>query len=349
MFVAKIFRGGDYMTGGTCGENLTWTLNNGRLTISGVGDMSNYDSTNNAPWWSARNSIKTIVIEPGVTSIGTYAFYDLPRLVHVEILSSVTKIGGWAFKRCVRLRIVDIPVGVTQIGYSPFYECSALVSISYRAHSGFEYELCYGNKAKIVPKAQTPPKPKPALIVTPPAPKPKPNPPPAQVKQPPKPVPEKLRWKVEGKTLTVGGVREIKFYSYGDLPWVDSVDAIQHIVIEAGVEKISANAFAECKRLELLTIPASVKTIGDGAFAFCYCGNRAVNGGKNVLWSLDDRILTFKKNPDVRNATDLSIGAVSWRAVDKNITSVKIESGITPDKKFFDWRNGLSRNVPVSM
>ncbi len=163
------------------------------------------------------------------------------------------------------------------------------------------------------------------------------------------PAPEKLRWKVEGKTLTVGGGREIPFYRYGELPWVGSVNAIQHIVIEEGVEKISANAFSECTRLELLTIPASIKTIGDFAFRFCYCGNRDVNGGKNVIWSLDDGILTFKKNPAVRNAADCSIGVVSWRAVDKNISGVKLERDVIPDKKFFDWRKSLSRDVPVSM
>lgn len=162
-------------------------------------------------------------------------------------------------------------------------------------------------------------------------------------------VPEKLRWKVEGKKLTVGGVREIPAYSYGKLPWVRSVNAIQHIVIEEGVEKISANAFIECTRLELLTIPASVTTIGDCAFKFCYCGNRDVNGGKNVIWSLDDGVLTFKKNPAAKNAADFSIGVVSWRAVDKNISGVKLERDVIPDKKFFDWRKSLSRDVPVSM
>ena len=148
--------------------------------------------------------------------------------------------------------------------------------------------------------------------------------------------------------MTVGGVREIKFYRYGDLPWVRSVDAIQEIVIAEGVEKISAEALSECKRLELLTIPASVKTIGDGAFTFCYCGDRSVNGGKNVIWSLADGVLMFKKNPAAKFATNFSIGAVSWRAVEGNVTGVKVERGINPDKKFFDWLGGLSSDVQVS-
>ena len=84
------------------------------------------------------------------------------------------------------------------------------------------------------------------------------------------------------------------------------------------------------------------------AFTFCYCGDESVNGGKNVIWSLDDGVLMFKKNPDARNATNFSIGAVSWRAVEGNVTGVKVERGITPDKRFFDWLGGLSFDVQVS-
>ena len=93
---------------------------------------------------------------------------------------------------------------------------------------GFESILCDGNHAKIVYYDATPA---------------------AQI-QSPTPAPEKLRWKVKDKTLTVGGMREIPAYSYGKLPRVRSVDAIQKLVIEEGVEKISANAFSECRHPE---------------------------------------------------------------------------------------------------
>ena len=58
---------------GTCGDNLTWTLDteSGILTISGTGAMTNYAY---APWYSYRSTIKTVVIKDGVTSIGTHAF-----------------------------------------------------------------------------------------------------------------------------------------------------------------------------------------------------------------------------------------------------------------------------------
>ena len=56
---------------GTCGENLTWKIEDGVLTISGTGAMTGYPPSQ-SPWAAAK--IKSVVIESGVTSIGNNAF-----------------------------------------------------------------------------------------------------------------------------------------------------------------------------------------------------------------------------------------------------------------------------------
>ena len=64
---------------GTWG-NLSWTLNGstGELVISGSGQM---DSLVDTPVWLVHsNSIKTVTIRNGVTSIGNYAFKDCKNL-----------------------------------------------------------------------------------------------------------------------------------------------------------------------------------------------------------------------------------------------------------------------------
>ena len=114
---------------GTCGENLTWTLNeNGTLTISGEGDMENYyvlvsseptDKLTNTPWDDLK-SIRKIVIEEGVKSIGNFAFADCQNLKSVTIPDSVTNIGEHAFYRCSTLETVTIPESVTSIGKGAF-------------------------------------------------------------------------------------------------------------------------------------------------------------------------------------------------------------------------------------
>ena len=85
-------------TEGTCGEQLTWKLEDGTLTISGTGAMEDYVN-GSAPWYAERDQIQTVVIEAGVTSIGSYAFYD-SDVQTVNIPVSVTKVGKDAFESC---------------------------------------------------------------------------------------------------------------------------------------------------------------------------------------------------------------------------------------------------------
>ena len=85
-------------TSGTCGENLTWTLDDaGTLTISGTGEMTDW-SEGDAPWYKNRTKITTVVIGSGVTSVGSYAFYGCTNLTDVTIPEGVESIGQNAFE-----------------------------------------------------------------------------------------------------------------------------------------------------------------------------------------------------------------------------------------------------------
>ena len=63
---------------GTCGDDLTWTVDEaGTMTISGSGSIR-------YPGWSNYNTeIRKVVIESGVTGIGSGAFYNCSRLQEV--------------------------------------------------------------------------------------------------------------------------------------------------------------------------------------------------------------------------------------------------------------------------
>ncbi len=114
---------------GKCGEDLTWTLDDGTLTISGTGEMENYASESKVPWYSSRTSIKTVSIEEGVTSIGNYAFRACSSLSSITIPNNVTSIGVYAFRSCSNLSSITIPNNVTSIGALTFSGCSNLSSI----------------------------------------------------------------------------------------------------------------------------------------------------------------------------------------------------------------------------
>ena len=121
---------------GTCGENAKWSYDASTftITISGTGDMNNFsmiDNVTNVPWTNniKVGSIKRVVIKNGITSIGSYTFFNCSELSNISIPNSVKSIGTNAFDNCRSLKSVEIPDGVKEIGDGAFWQCS-LTSIS---------------------------------------------------------------------------------------------------------------------------------------------------------------------------------------------------------------------------
>lgn len=93
---------------GKCG-GLTWLLNDeGVLTVSGKGRMPDYSGSALAPWYDYRNQITALEVEDGVTSIGSYAFFDCTGLTSVSLPESLTKLGRSCFSGCDSLELLDI-------------------------------------------------------------------------------------------------------------------------------------------------------------------------------------------------------------------------------------------------
>ena len=152
----------DSVASGTCGSALTWTLDSdGLLTISGSGEMQDFEYYSTVCWREYKDSICSVNITDGVTSIGGSAFSGCSGLTSVTIPSSVTSIGSsafygcrgiksagpigsganyefvWtksipsnAFSGCSGLTSVTIPSSVTSIGDYAFYGCSGLTSVT---------------------------------------------------------------------------------------------------------------------------------------------------------------------------------------------------------------------------
>ncbi|MGI6205291.1 MAG: leucine-rich repeat protein [Anaerovoracaceae bacterium] len=241
-----LFWGGDHFsyadddlpTSGTCGDNLTWTLDEqGTLTISGTGKMTDFimnqfeDGSvdengftiyNSSAPWNIENSfdgaarIKKIVIEPGVTSIGDYAFFKCSSLQSIEIPDGVTSIGSEAFWDCSALKSIEIPDSVTSIGSTAFVSCSALQSIEIPdsvTSIGFAaFMECTSLKSIRIPDSVT-------------------------------------------------SISSITFRLCRSLESVNIPD---------GVTSIDSSAFADCISLQSINIPDSVTSIGDNAFASCF-------------------------------------------------------------------------------
>ena len=217
-------------------DNLTWTLDaNGTLTISGTGAMKAYDS-DDSPAIQKKDSVKTVVIEDGVTSIGDSAFFRCSQLASIEIPSSVKSIGDYAFYDCTGLTSITIPKSVTSIGNYAFYGCDKL---TVNLENGSE--LTSGNLGVDASKIRT------------------------YWNE------DNLTWTLDADgTLNISGKGAMKDYNSDDNPSpVYQNSNVKKVVIEKGVTSIGNYAFSGCLGLKSITIPDGITSIGDHAFDSC--------------------------------------------------------------------------------
>ena len=142
-------------------DNLTWKLYaDGTLNISGAGAMKDYDYDNNpSPASQKKDSVKKVVIEDGVTSIGNSAFFYCTSLTSITIPNSVTSIEPYAFYNCNSLTSITIPNSVTSIGNFAFSDCSSLTSItipdSVTSIGNYAFAYCEGLTSITIPDSVT--------------------------------------------------------------------------------------------------------------------------------------------------------------------------------------------------
>ena len=223
---------------GICGENLTWTLDAaGTLTVSGTGAMKDF-GYKGAPWYQSRDSIKAVVVESGVTTIGDSAFEDCSSLSSITIPAGVTAIGDSAFDGCRSLTSITIPESVTTIGEYAFDGCSSLTDV-------FITDLAAWCRIDFANDSAT-------FIF-------------ANGSATPMRYAKNI-WLDGQKIVSVTvpeGVTEVKAYTFCGFK-----DLIQ-VTIPESVTAIGAGAFSGCSSLTGITIPESVTTIGNSAFRFC--------------------------------------------------------------------------------
>ena len=225
---------------GTCGENLTWVLDDaGTLTISGTGAMTTtgWNGQLISPWKN-NNQIKKIIIKDGVTNIGDDAFYGCENLTSVTIPDSVTSIGNFAFECCRSLTSVTIPNSVTSIGDYAFICCDSLRSLtipdSVTNIGKGAFESCEYLTSMTLPDGIT---------------------------------------SIGGRIfLGCKRLTSVKIpdsvTSIGDYAFV-GCDSLRSLTIPDSVTNIGDYAFYGCDYLISITIPGSVTSIGESAFGEC--------------------------------------------------------------------------------
>lgn len=225
---------------GKCGSKVTWKLDteSGLLTISGTGDMQGYARESYVPWADQRESIKLIIIEEGVTSIGMNAFYGCTALTSIQIASEVIGIYNYAFSGCTSLTNITLPDNITYLGYGAFSNCTSLTSMTIPENvtsiDGGAFRNCSSLTDINIPNAVT---------------------------------------NIGDNTFRgCSSLTEITLpdgiLNIGYGAFEDCINLIS-VTIPNGVTIIGNYAFAECNSLTSINIPDKVVSIGDYAFQNC--------------------------------------------------------------------------------
>ena len=223
---------------GTCGANLKWKLTDeGVLTITGTGEMQNWEDRHARPW-SPNGNIKQVIIGDGVTTIGDYAFSYYSSLTSITIPNSVTDIGSHAFFSCSSLASVTIPNSVTDIGPSAFSSCKALASVhignSVTTIGDYAFSGSSSLTSITIPNSVT-------TIGN-----------------------DAFSWCQALASITIpNSVTDIGPSTF------HYCSSLTSIIIPNSVTDIGPSAFYGCSSLTSVTIPNSVRTIGDSAFGSC--------------------------------------------------------------------------------
>ncbi len=225
---------------GSCGENLTWTFNDGTktLTVSGTGEMENYSAETRAPWYEHRAAMTSLVLEDGVSSIGSYAFNACKNLTSITFAGSVESIGDYAFFDCGSLAELTIPGTVKKIGAYAFGGAKQLTKLTLSDGVQEIGEAAFSGLVALTDVSI-----------------------PGSVSA----IGDKaFSADVALVNVTLGeGVAKI-----GTGAFLQCV-ALKEITLPASLTEIGVQGFSRCTALESITIPAKTETIGDRAFFGC--------------------------------------------------------------------------------
>lgn len=260
------------VAGGTCGTDVTWNLaDNGVLTIAGAGNMKDYLS-GNQPWASYADSIKRVVVEHGVTSIGRYAFCGYTNLADVDLSASVEVVGRYAFSNCTGLNFIELPAGVTTISERAFLGCTALTDVLLTPNvteiGNYAFHECPALRnvycAPVGDQEYLPDVGTNNTCLTD-----------ADIRM----IADRgdcgvdwdnVFWVLdENYHLALFGNGEMLDYETGDAPWFSEKEMLTGLTIGTGIINIGEAAFFRCITLTDVEIPTSVATIGENAFANC--------------------------------------------------------------------------------
>ena len=232
--------------------NVSWSIVDNTLTLSGTGEMKDYNYNENiAPWYPYSSQVDKIVINEGLTTIGNSAFALCSGIESIEIPNTIISIGNNSFLGCRNLMEIDIPNSIETIGALAFGACGSLININIPRRVSAIGEGAFSGCSKLK-----------SIKVD---------------------INNNVYKDIDGIVFSKDN-KELLIYPAGkeEVSYTvpDYVSAIGYgaflncgnlkkIEISDGVTTIGMEAFYNCQNLRIITIPGSVTVIGDNAFMYC--------------------------------------------------------------------------------
>ena len=140
---------------GTCGEEIEWKYEDGTLTVSGTGEMENFEDL--APWDEYRDSITKVVIEDGLTNVGDNAFRNYDAIREVELGTTLVTLGKGSFLGCDNLERIHLPKSFRVFDEECLRDCVRLTAIHCEGgFPSFRLNCLWGSNVKIYSPASRP-------------------------------------------------------------------------------------------------------------------------------------------------------------------------------------------------
>ncbi len=270
---------------------LAWNLTKaGTLTISGKGSMPDFSAVEEQPWSDKSDQIRKVIIEDGVTRIGSCAFWKC-GVLSAEISSSVTEIGNHAFREssiiaavipsnvktigdsafrgCKNLSEVTISEGVETIEQNAFSACTSLTSIALPASIGEVGAAAFFQCQALISATFAPGS--------------------KQVK---------LGDNIFTQCYYLMGVTLPPNIDRISMGMFQNCLMLPGVEITQGAESICESAFASCSGFTTVIIPDSVTSIERSAFASCPLSDIYYTGTEeqwNNIWKSGDTVAVISK------------------------------------------------------
>ena len=249
---------------GTCGDDVTWDLEDGVLTISGTGYVYGISSFEYS-FSDYKDSVTSVIIEEGITGFSEGGpFTDFTELISVSLPGTISNLSGHTFSGCTSLRAVILPDNLQNIWTGTLDGCTNLEKVYFSNNltpgghlmasiSDIDFYDMNGNPLDLRYYDNVRGK---AFV---------------KVDNKLTEVPQQglanggINWSYSDGLLRITGTGSIGDYStVSPPPWWGYSDVITHVFVSDSITGIGENAFLDCPGVKVYYLGSGLTDIGGG-------------------------------------------------------------------------------------